>query len=222
MTWKDISSITDPMEAIKALYGEMRSVKSELSSCKSKVARLSRNNTKLNLSNRNVRKENKALKMENEKLKVEIAKLGGEPVVKDSTNSSVPPTQQSIKSQALLRTRSLRKSSGKATGGQIGHKGHSLSKTETPDSVNEHKVKVCPHCGCLIPVDTEQACIKVVQESYVWSQIANHGCISLSGAIHSIWSNQGNLDRHIHGSYILRRNREEHSFQKQGEGDACV
>lgn len=164
MTWKDISSITDPMEAIKALYGEMRSVKSELSSCKSNVARLSRNNTKLNLSNRNVRKENKALKIENEKLKAEIAKLGGEPVVKDSTNSSIPPTQQSIKSQTLLRTRSLRKSSGKATGGQVGHKGHSLSKTETPGSVNEHKVKVCPHCGCLIPDDAEQTCTKVVQE----------------------------------------------------------
>lgn len=164
MSWEDISSITDPMEAIKALYGEMCSVKSELLSCKGDVARLNRNNTRLNLSNRNVRKENTALKKENEKLKAEIAKLGREPVIKDSTNSSIPPTKQSIKSQTLLRTKSLRQPSGKPTGGQVGHDGHSLDKTKTPDSVNEHKVKVCPHCGCLIPDEAEQTCIKMVQE----------------------------------------------------------
>lgn len=54
MSCKNISDITDPLEAIKSLFEEMTSVKAELSSCKSDVARLNRNNTKLNLTNRKV------------------------------------------------------------------------------------------------------------------------------------------------------------------------
>lgn len=46
-----------------------------------------------------------------------MEKLGGKQVEKDSTNSSVPPTQQSIAKQAALRTRSLRKPSGRKSGG---------------------------------------------------------------------------------------------------------
>lgn len=164
MSLEDVNSITDPLEAIRALYGEMTSVKAELSSCKSEVSKLNRNNTRLNLSYKNAKKENKALKKEVERLKAENAKLGGQPVEKDSSNSSVPPSKQSIKSQVILRTKSLRKPSGKAAGGQVGHEGHSLNKSESPDSVNEHKVKKCPHCGCIIPDDATQKCIKNIQE----------------------------------------------------------
>ena len=49
--------------------------------------------------------------------RTELEKLGGKQVEKDSTNSSVPPTQQSIAKQAALRTRSLRKPSGRKGGG---------------------------------------------------------------------------------------------------------
>ena len=58
----------------------------------------------------------------------EVEKLGGSKVEMDSTNSSVPPTQQSIAGQAVLRTRSLRKPSGRPSGGQKGHVGHDWSR----------------------------------------------------------------------------------------------
>lgn len=163
MSYKDISEITDPLEAIKSLFEEMTSVKSELSSCKSDVARLNRNNTKLNLTNRKVTQENKVLKKQVASLEEELAKLGGKHVEKDSTNSGTPPTQQSIKKQIILRTQSLRKPTSKKPGGQVGHEGHAASKTQTPNGVEEHKVKVCPHCGRPITDESEQTCIKSVQ-----------------------------------------------------------
>jgi hypothetical protein len=61
--------------------------------------------------------ENKSLKAEVARLMAEIEKFGGSKVEKDSTNSSVPPTQQSIASQAALRTRSLREPSDRKSGG---------------------------------------------------------------------------------------------------------
>ena len=42
---------------------------------------------------------------------------------KNSSNSSIPPSQESIASRELRRTKSLRKPSGKPSGGQPGHKG---------------------------------------------------------------------------------------------------
>ena len=46
MTYKDLSSLTDPLEAIRSLFAEMTSVKEELSAAKSDVANLNRNNTR--------------------------------------------------------------------------------------------------------------------------------------------------------------------------------
>lgn len=44
-----------------------------------------------------------------------------------------------------------------------GHEGHSISKTQTPDGTEDHKAEVCPHCGCAIPDDAEQTCVKSIQ-----------------------------------------------------------
>lgn len=40
----------------------------------------------------------------------------------------------------------MRGQSGKATGGQVGHVGHTLALIEQPDEVEVHRVAVCPHC----------------------------------------------------------------------------
>ena len=149
-------TVTDAIEAIKALREELDNVKDELSSCKSEVSRLNRNNTHLVV-------ENKSLKAEVTRLMAEIEKLGGSKVEKDSTNSSVPPTQQSIAGQAALRTRSLREPSGRPSGGQKGHVGHELAKTANPAKKEEHRVGTCPHCGAVIPEDAEQVCTMTTQ-----------------------------------------------------------
>jgi transposase len=71
---------------------------------------------------------------------------------KDSHNSSIPPSKDSLASQAekskkLLISRSLREKSGKSNGGQTGHKGTTLEMASEPDSIIEHKPYFCTRCG---------------------------------------------------------------------------
>ena len=107
MSLDDITSITDITAVIKALREKASALESDLSACRSEVSRLNRANTRLAT-------ENAKLEKQVRQLEAEIEKLGGRQVEKDSTNSSVPPTQQSISAQTALRTRSLRASTGTA------------------------------------------------------------------------------------------------------------
>jgi len=66
---------------------------------------------------------------------------------KNSSNSSVPPSQESIAARELRRTKSLRKPSGKPSGGQPGHKGSTLKSVATPDRIIEHEPLYCKCCG---------------------------------------------------------------------------
>ena len=66
---------------------------------------------------------------------------------KNSSNSSVPPSQESIAARELRRTKSLRKPSGKSSGGQPGHKGSTLQSVNTPDMIIEHEPHYCKCCG---------------------------------------------------------------------------
>ena len=163
MTYKDLSSLTDPLEAIRSLFAEMTSVKEALSAARSEVSNLNRNNTRQLVEIKGLRTELESVKKENEQLKSEIERLGGTKVEKDSTNSSVPPTKQPFSKQIAQHTRSLRKSSGKKSGGQEGHEGHSLSKSDDPTATEAHKVRICPHCGAVIPDGTPQTCVRTVQ-----------------------------------------------------------
>ena len=151
MSLDNITSITDITDAIKALSEKTSALESELSACQSEVSRLNRVNSRLLADNTKLEKLVRQLESE-------IEKLGGKRVEKDSTNSSIPPSQQSIAAQAALRTRSLREPSGRTSGGQQGHEGHELAKTDSPSSTEEHKAKVCPHCGAVIGEDTQQVC----------------------------------------------------------------
>jgi len=62
------------------------------------------------------------LEEENTRLKARLAEFENEskPIVKTSANSSVPPSKNPI---GVPHTQSLRKPSGRKTGGQKGHKG---------------------------------------------------------------------------------------------------
>ncbi len=69
---------------------------------------------------------------------------------KNSSNSSVPPSQESIAARELRRTKSLRKPSGKPSGGQPGHKGSTLQSVCMPDRIIKHEPAYCKCCGRLL------------------------------------------------------------------------
>lgn len=71
---------------------------------------------------------------------------------KDSHNSSIPPTKDTLGVQAknakkLLITQSLRVKSGKPSGGQVGHQGSTLEMASEPDSIILHAPSFCTRCG---------------------------------------------------------------------------
>ena len=64
----------------------------------------------------------------------------------NSGNSGKPPSSGGLKKKPA-RVSSLRERSGKKTGGQKGHPGKTLSRTETPDATIDHFPEVCEGCG---------------------------------------------------------------------------
>jgi transposase len=77
-----------------------------------------------------------------EDLKKELEDRKSAVVPKDSTNSSMPPSKDLIR-----RTRSLRKKSGKKSGGQPGHAGHHRQWNPNPDKRVVIQDEHCAACG---------------------------------------------------------------------------
>ncbi len=101
-------------------------------------------------------KENDALERENARLRERIAELERSAAL-DSTTSSKPPASDGLKKKSgdqekksgdqEKRTRSRRGKSDRPSGGQPGHKGTTLERTENPDHVVDHDPSACEGCG---------------------------------------------------------------------------
>jgi transposase len=63
----------------------------------------------------------------------------------NSSNSGKPPSSDGL--QKPVRVSSLRERSGKKSGGQKGHPGETLCRTETPDVIIDHYPPNCAGCG---------------------------------------------------------------------------
>ena len=63
----------------------------------------------------------------------------------NSGNSGKPPSSDGLKKPP--RTDNLRQPSGKPSGGQPGHPGKTLRRTETPDATVDHYPQACTTCG---------------------------------------------------------------------------
>src|SRR5689334_13908893 len=70
-------------------------------------------------------------------------------LAKDSHNSSKPPSSDGLG----RKTKSLRRKSGKQSGGQLGHRGETLRLVATPDAVVEHRPARCPGCQAPLAAD---------------------------------------------------------------------
>ena len=81
------------------------------------------------------------LTKENKTLKEQLAKYE---TPKNSRNSSMPPSQDQNRPK---NNQSLRKSSEKNVGGQVGHIGKTLEKKVSPDEIIKLKPNFCRSCG---------------------------------------------------------------------------
>lgn len=117
-------SVTDIPQMFKFLYEEIKLMKEIIESQNVEIARLHE---------------------ENEELRQRLSKY--EKPDKDSTNSSTPPSQETIKSKVIRRTNSLREKSDRPSGGQLGHAGTTRTKINTPDVIDVHISDFCFKCG---------------------------------------------------------------------------
>ena len=113
-------------------------LEAQINALKIKITELCIENTALCTKNTALHNENTELKQENAQLKHSLNQ--------NSQNSSKPPSSDGLKK--LIRDRSLRKKGRKKSGGQEGHKGHTLKQVSKPDHIISHDLSCCPGCKC--------------------------------------------------------------------------
>lgn len=130
--------VTDISKVLLNIAEEMRLMRETINQQHTEITKLNRNIESLN---HQLRKKNEEIA----KLKNRLSKY--ETPDKNSGNSSTPPGKERMKDEVVRRTKTLRKPSGKKSGGQEGHKGHKLSCIDTPDEVIDDVPDYCTNCG---------------------------------------------------------------------------
>ena len=130
--------VTDIPEALLTMTEEMRLMRETIDSQHADICQLNRNIDRLNAD---LRKRDKQI----EELKARLAKY--ETPEKNSGNSSTPPSKENMKAEAIRRTKTLRKPTGRKPGGQKGHEGSTLKMTPTPDETEDVSPNYCTKCG---------------------------------------------------------------------------
>jgi transposase/uncharacterized coiled-coil protein SlyX len=130
--------VTDIMQVVATFKAETEALHHTIAEQRMEISRL---HHRLGSRDREILELKRELKTVREKLSQY------EKPVKDSHNSSIPPSQEPIGSSVLRRTVSLRKKSGRKSGGQPGHTGHTLERVPCPDRTMEHIPQYCRKCG---------------------------------------------------------------------------
>jgi transposase len=119
------------------------------------MERLVAQNAALAAQNETMRRENAALAAQNETMRRENAALSARVAELErrlglnSATSSKPPSSDGL-AKKPPRTRSLRRRSNKAAGGQKGHPGKTLRKVDKPDDIVDHIPTRCAGCGAAL------------------------------------------------------------------------
>ena len=108
-----------------------------------KIAHLEEENARLREENAWLRQQNTRLEEQVSRLVERVEELERR-LGLNSGNSGKPPSSDGLKKpKSKRRTRSLRRKSGRKPGGQPGHKGETLRRTDHPDQVKDHVPSSC-------------------------------------------------------------------------------
>lgn len=130
--------VTDISKVLQNMAEEMQLMREAINQQHAEIAKLNRDIESLK---HQLRKKNEEIT----ELKDRLSKY--ENPEKDSSNSNTPPSKERIENEIVRRTKTLRKSSGKKPGGQVGHKGHKLSCIDTPDEIVDDIPNYCTNCS---------------------------------------------------------------------------
>jgi transposase len=102
---------------------------------------------------------------------------------KNSQNSHTPPSDDLSR-----KDRSLRERSGKLQGGQSGHKGHTLKRSDTPDKVVELVRSYCHACGTSLEGSTFalQSRRQVLDIPPIIPEIREYQCFGTTCSCHKV------------------------------------